>query len=102
MSNLTTISTKLIDATEDYGVKYPTHIALELKYLQKYDKSLLTANSNYGTQALRESATREAMRLEPEYEAYMISLAEIKVLEIRIRSLTQISKNLVSGNWSNE
>ena len=102
MSNLNKISEKLIEATEEYGEKYPKHIVLEMKYLEKFDKHLLEASSQYGSQPLRDAATREIMRQEPLTEQYQISLAEINVLNVRIRSLTQISKNLISGNWNGD
>ena len=99
---LTHINSKLLELDDKYATIYPNLAELELKYLQKFDKALLTANSQYGTQQLRESATREAMRLEPEYEPYHTLLAEIKIIEVRMRNLQQISRNLININWEGQ
>ena len=97
--NLTHINSKLLELDDKYATLYPKLAGLELKYLEKFDKHLLTAQSQYGTQQLRESATREMMRLEPEFIPYNTMLAEIKIIEVRMRNLQQISRNLISNNW---
>ena len=99
---LTHINSKLLELDDKYATIYPKLAELELKYMAKFDRTLLTANSQYGTQQLRESATREAMRLEPEYIPYNTMLAEVKIIEVRMRNLQQISKNLININWEGQ
>lgn len=97
--SLNVINTKLLELDDKYASLYPKFVSIELKYLEKFDKHLLTANSQFTTQQLRESATREMMRQEPEFEEYHILLTECKIIEVRMRNLQQISRNLISNNW---
>lgn len=98
--SLTKINEILFSLDDKYAILYPKFVLVELKYLEKFDKHLLTANSQYGTQQLRESATRELMRQEPEFDEYHTLLAECKIIETRLRNLQQISRNLINQNWS--
>lgn len=101
MKNITleTISKALIDLDEKYGDVYPKFKEIELQYVKTFDKLLMEAQSQFTNQASREAAARELISMEPIYDEYHKYATEVRVIEVRMRNLQQISKNLVSSNW---
>ena len=89
---------------EEFGAKYPTFKKIELEYISKYDKMLMTAANNYGSQPLREAAVRQQMITEENklWTDYNTMSVEIKVIEVRLRNLQQISRNMISQNFTGE
>ena len=99
---LTHINSKLLELDDKYATLYPKLTELELKYMIKFDKALLTVHSQYGSQELRGSATREMMRLEPEFIPYNTMIAEKQNIEVRMKNLQQISRNLINISWEGQ
>lgn len=98
--NLLDISEKIATLTEKFAETYPKFYSAERAYISKYNKILLECMNNYGSQPLREAATMERMILEPEYEPYHTILPELTIIKQQLRSLEQISKNIMNANWS--
>lgn len=104
MKNITleTISERLIDLDEQYGKLYPQFKKVELEYIKKFDEFLMQSQTQFTNQASREANVRSLMALEPINEEYVTMSTEVRLIEVRMRNLNQISKNLVSANWNSE
>lgn len=92
------INQKLYELDERYGEIYPKFKEIELKYIKKYDKALMDSQG-FANQSLREAAARELMEKEEEYTEYHTLATEVRLIEVRMRNLQQISRNLISNNW---
>lgn len=104
MKNLTHVNSKLLELDDQFASVYPKFKKIELEYISKYDKMLMTAANNYGSQALRDGAVRQQMITEENelWTNYNTMAVEIKVIEVRLRNLQQISRNMISQNFTGE
>lgn len=96
---LTKINTKLFELDERFGEIYPQFKTIEAEYVKKYDRILMEVYSQFSSQPLREAAAREMISMDEVYEEYTRLATEVRVIEVRLRNLQQISRNLISQNW---
>lgn len=96
------ISEKLADLSERYGEIYPKFKKLEMEYVKEFDRLLMIAQNTFTNQPSREAYARQEMSQLPIFEEFNNLSVETHVIEIQMRNLGQISRNLVSNNWMGE
>ena len=103
-ANLTAVNNRLLELDDKFASIYPKFKSVELKYINKYDSMLMIANNNYGSQPLREAAVRQQMIAEDNelFTEYNTLSTEVKIIEVRLRNLQQISRNMISQNFTGE
>lgn len=98
------VNKKLFELDDKYSSIYPKFKAIELKYIDRYDDFLLLAVTQYTNQTIRDSAVRKRMIAEENelYTQYNTLAVEAKIIEVRLRNLQQISRNMISQNFTGE
>ena len=96
------VSSKLAQLLEDYAEVYPKFKKIELEYVMAFDKLLMEAQAIFTNQPSREAYARQELSKLSIFEEFNTLSVQNHVIEIQIRNLAQISRNLVSNNWAGE
>lgn len=101
MKNITLSKVSMIlnELTEDYADLYPKFKQIEIDYIKEYDTLMIKAQGMFSNQPSREAYVRQELHKMDKFHEYNDLLVRIKVIEVRMRTLTQISKNMISASW---
>ncbi len=101
---LTEVNRRLLELDDKFSTIYPQFKKIELEYINKQDEIMLQVASQYASQPLRDTALRRILLTDHNklWTDYNTMAVEVKVIEVRLRNLQQISRNMISQNFTGE